>query len=118
MDAPSLDTVIVAKWPDELWIIFSLKTKQMKLSEFLSQPRFGRRVPIVTIPVNVVVEEIASSQQNKFNENGCAEELEQNEGEYLPSPGIGKLFKGLIWRCLKSSLFVHPSVTMIEPHPT
>lgn len=63
------------------------KPHKRSFADFLSQPRFGRRpkVPIVTIPVDVVVEESASSQQNKFNENGRAEELEQNEGDYLKS---------------------------------
>ncbi|KAK0191244.1 magnesium transporter NIPA-domain-containing protein [Armillaria mellea] len=63
------------------------KPHKRSFTEFLSRPRFGRRtqVPIVTIPVDVVVEESASPQQNKFNENGRAEELEQNEGDYLKS---------------------------------
>ncbi|KAK0468054.1 magnesium transporter NIPA-domain-containing protein [Desarmillaria tabescens] len=63
------------------------KPHKRSFAEFLSRPRFGRRpkVPMVEIPVDVVVEGNASPQQNKFNENGRAEELEQNEGDYLKS---------------------------------
>ncbi|KAK0231079.1 magnesium transporter NIPA-domain-containing protein [Armillaria fumosa] len=63
------------------------KPHKRSFAEFLSRPKFGRMptVPIATIPVDVVVEESASPQQNKFNENGRAEELEQNEGDYLKS---------------------------------
>ncbi|KAK0498492.1 DUF803-domain-containing protein [Armillaria luteobubalina] len=56
------------------------KPHTQSFAEFLTP-----KVPIATIPVDVVVEESASPQQNKFNENGRAEELEQNEGDYLKS---------------------------------
>ncbi|KAG7445855.1 DUF803-domain-containing protein [Guyanagaster necrorhizus] len=60
------------------------KPHKRSISEFLSLPQFVRRqkVSIVSIPGDVMVEESASPQQNKF---GRAEELEQNEGDYLKS---------------------------------
>ncbi|KAK0206258.1 magnesium transporter NIPA-domain-containing protein [Desarmillaria ectypa] len=63
------------------------KPHKPSFAEFLSRPRFGRRpkVSMVTVPADVVVDESASLQQNKLNENGRTEELEQNEGDYLRS---------------------------------